>query len=89
MPLTLTIPNEILSAFPEGETEPDRLALESVVLELYRREAISAGRVAELLGLDRVEADRFLASHGVAGSITLEEHQRSSRTLSKLLNAAS
>lgn len=89
MPLTLTIPDEILSAFPEGVTEPDRLALESVVLELYRREAISAGRVAELLGLDRVEADRFLASHGVASPVTLEDHQRSSRALSKLLDTSS
>ena len=73
MPLTVTIPDEILTVFPEIGEAPDRRVLESLVLNLYREGAISGGKVAGLLGLSRVEAERFLGEHHLPVSPSSED----------------
>ena len=85
MPLTLTIPDEILEAFPDTGVAPDRRVLESVVLELYREEVISGGRVAELLGLSRIESDRLLADHNLLRSPSSRRYESDRGTLEQML----
>ncbi len=84
MPLTVNIPDEVVRAFPSGVV-PTRHVLQSVVLELYREQAISGGKVAELLNLSRLEADRLLARHDLLASPTRAECARDSEVLAQML----
>ncbi|MCB1098959.1 MAG: UPF0175 family protein [Verrucomicrobiae bacterium] len=86
MPIDVTIPDELLNALPNDGVAPDRRVLESFVLELYREDAISAGKVAQVLGLNRIEADRFLASHHLSRSPSSEVCARDRATLESLLS---
>jgi predicted HTH domain antitoxin len=50
----------------QGEDQPlERAVRELVVLELYRRAAISSGRAAILLGMGRFEFIRYASSLGI------------------------
>ena len=86
MPIDVTIPDELLNALPKDGVAPDRRVLESFVLELYREAAISAGKVAEVLGLNRIEADRFLAAHHLLKSPSSATCERDRATLETLLS---
>jgi predicted HTH domain antitoxin len=59
MQVTMTLPDEITQEWGQGAEIP-RHILEAVVLQRYLAEEISAGRVAELLGLSRFETETFL-----------------------------
>lgn len=59
MQVTLTLPDEITDGL-ERDTEISRHILEAVVLQSYLRHEISMGRLAEILGLKRMEAEAFL-----------------------------
>ena len=59
MQVTMTLPDEITQEWAQGAEIPRRI-LEAVVLQRYLAEEISAGRVAELLGLSRFETETFL-----------------------------
>jgi predicted HTH domain antitoxin len=85
MPLTMNIPDEIVKAFPDEGQGPDRRVIESVILELYRDKAISAGKVAELLEMSRSQAEEFLCRHGVMESPTWQEVEKDSEFLQSFL----
>ena len=51
MPVTIELPEEIAHQLEEKWGDLPRRALEAVALEGYRSEALSAGQVAEMLGL--------------------------------------
>lgn len=53
---------EILRGLPEPI---ERQALELMVLELYRRHTISAGRAAEILGKDKVSFIQWSGKLGI------------------------
>lgn len=77
MQLTVDLPQDVLEHLVP---DPGRRVLEAVVLDAYRREQISAGRVGELLGLDRWKAEEFLDLRGARLAYTqemLEEDRRS------------
>ena len=59
MQVTMTLPDEITQDLGQAAEIPRRI-LEAVVLQRYLAEEISAGRVAELLGLSRFETETFL-----------------------------
>jgi predicted HTH domain antitoxin len=59
MQVTLKLPDEIAEGLGRGAEVPRRV-LEAIVLQCYLTEEISLGRLAELLGLSRVEAEEFL-----------------------------
>jgi predicted HTH domain antitoxin len=54
--------SELLGDSPE---EIERSALEIIVLDLYRRHAISVGRASEILGLDLLSFIRWSGARGV------------------------
>lgn len=55
-----------LAAILDREEEPiERVALEMIVLELYRRGTISSGKAAELLGVPRYDFIQRASSLGI------------------------
>ena len=73
---------EILGSSPE---QIERSALEIIVLDLYRRHEISAGRAAKFLGREKFDFIRWSGSLGIPFlDMTPEEWQQELRVLDKL-----
>jgi len=62
--LRFEAPPELVTVLQELG-DPDTTAKECIVLELYRRGAISSGKAAELLGMDRFEFIRYSGRLGI------------------------
>ena len=62
--LRFEAPPELVTVLQELG-DPDTTAKECVVLELYRRGAISSGKAAELLGMDRIEFIHYSGRLGI------------------------
>ncbi len=66
-----------VSAVPEEHRqEAERLAREAFVLSVLRQGDISAGRAAEVLGIDRWTLDKLMSDHGISpfgDNLTAEE----------------
>jgi predicted HTH domain antitoxin len=78
MQVTLKLPDEIAEGLGHGAEVPKRV-LEALVLQRYLSEEISIGRLAELLGLSRLEAEAFLDRNNARLPYTpkmLEEDRR-------------
>lgn len=73
MPVTIELPEEIEHQLAEKWGDLPRRALEAVALEGYRSEALSAGQVAEMLGLSAWDAEAFLSRRGVGLRYTAED----------------
>ena len=72
---------ELLGDSPE---RIERRALESIVLDLYRRRELSAGRAAEFLDLEKFAFIRWAGEHGVPYfDMTREEWQEELRAIDK------
>jgi hypothetical protein len=61
MSISLELPDEVVSVLGP---EPERVALEAVLLFLISEDKMSAARAGEILGLDRARAIRWSTSHG-------------------------
>lgn len=57
---------EIAALLREGERSSEEVAQELIVLELYRRGAISGGKAAELLGMERFDFIHYASDLGIA-----------------------
>jgi predicted HTH domain antitoxin len=78
MEITVKLPDDIVEALGGGTAVPRRV-LEALVLQGYLTEEISLGRLAELLGVSRPEAEAFLDTHNARLPYTpqmLEEDRR-------------
>jgi predicted HTH domain antitoxin len=86
--ITIELPQEIEQQLEEawGNGALARHILEAVAVEGYRTEALSAGQVAELLGLSGWETDTFLKEHGAYLHYTEEDLERDRQTLAELLD---
>ena len=60
--VTIEIPENVAVLMKGMPVE--KIALEAIVLDLYRRAAISSGKAAQLLGMGRIE---FIKSSGRLG----------------------
>lgn len=63
--IRLRFDEDLLPLLGESPEEIERHALEMIALELYRRRAISAGRAAELLDMDRFAFIRWTGELGI------------------------
>jgi predicted HTH domain antitoxin len=63
--IRLRIDDEMLPLLGESSEEIERHALEMIVLELYRRRSVSAGRAAELLGMEQLAFIRWTGELGI------------------------
>jgi predicted HTH domain antitoxin len=68
MKITVELPEIVLERPEAADAEVYR----EMVLSAYGRGRLSAGRVAELLGLDRWSADQLLARRGLTTPFTVE-----------------
>jgi predicted HTH domain antitoxin len=59
--INLELPEEVVEALGP---EPQRAALEAVLMYLISEDKISVARAGEILGLDRISAINWYTSHG-------------------------
>jgi predicted HTH domain antitoxin len=73
----LDIPQKIAEQIESAWGQPlSRAAVEALALEGFRREVLSLGQVAELLGTSIDRANGFLKDHGVTGDYTADDLER-------------
>ena len=78
----LRVPEEVISALGE---DPEREALEALLLHLIREDKVSVAWAGEKLGLGRQEAIRWYTSHGYPfPDITPEEFDEELRHAERL-----
>ncbi len=63
--IQITVDETISELLGDSPEQIERAALEIIVLDLYRRHVISAGRAAEILGLDEFAFIRWSGSLGI------------------------
>ena len=80
MQVTLKLPDEVVEGL-SGDAEVLRRVLEALILQQYMAEEISLGRLAELLGLNRWEAETFLDRHNARLPYTREMLEEDRRNL--------
>ena len=85
--VSVQLDDDLVAVIPQYGEPIDRLARELIVLELYRRDAISGGKAAELLGMSRLEFIRYSGRLGVPyGNMTAEDWEAELRTLDEPTN---
>ena len=71
---TVDLDDELLAVLAQNGEPLDRVARELMVVELYRRDAISGGKAAELLGMSRRDFVRFSGRLGIPyGNMSVED----------------
>lgn len=63
--VTLELDEDFLALLGEPDRPFDRAAIELMVLELYRRRAVSSGWAAERLGMGRIDFIRYASDLGI------------------------
>ncbi len=63
--ITIHLDDDLASIFDESPEQLGDLAREALVLELFRRHAISAGRATRALGLTREAFMKLASSRGI------------------------
>jgi predicted HTH domain antitoxin len=63
--IRIEIDEEVVGLLGESTEQIERHALEIIVLELYRRHSVSAGRAAMLLGMDKLSFIQWSGSLGI------------------------
>ena len=83
MVATFQIPDELASSITATH-DLSRRALEAFALEERRAGRITEVEMRKMLGLERVELDGFLKSHGIDNSYTLDEVNRQVEAMERL-----
>ena len=63
--LSLNLPQELIPLLEANETELQRRILELIVLELVRKQQISTGKAAEMLGISKWEFVQKLGQNNI------------------------
>ncbi len=86
MQVTFDIPEDIADRLRAvAGSSLEQSARESLLIEAYRRGFVSVGRLAEMLGMGVIEADRWLAGRQVPINYTREDLEADRQTLDNLL----
>ena len=83
MEVTFQIPDELASSITAAG-DLSRRALEAFGLEELRVGHITELELRKILGLERVEMDGFLKSHGIYNGYTLDEVNRQVEAMERL-----
>jgi predicted HTH domain antitoxin len=86
MQVTVKVPDEIAKGLGRGP-EVFRRVLEAMVLQRYLTQEISLGRLAELLGLSRIEAEEFLDRNNARMPYTRDMLLEDRRNLAEAIGA--
>ena len=65
MTISFDIPRSLEDALRRARNNPNDLAREALLVDLYRRGVLSHGELADTLGISRPETDIVLTRHGV------------------------
>lgn len=86
MTITLDIPDALAAQLAGGSPQQlSRQALESLVLEAYRKDRIGGPQAAEVLGFSRLRWEQFLEDHHVLeNAYTVGDLERDVATLGRL-----
>jgi len=84
MTVSFEIPDEIAGQLAATGQELSRSALEALVLEAYRRGAITQNQIGRLLDLSRIQTEDFLAQHVDLYDYEPSELKRDAEALAKL-----
>ena len=83
--IRLQVDENLLGLLGDSPEQIERHALEMIVLELYRRHTISAGRAAIILGMDKYAFIRWSGSLGIPFfDMSKEDWEEELRTLESL-----
>jgi hypothetical protein len=84
MRITLDLPDDIAQGLETKWKDPPRAALESLALEAYRSQALTAAPLRRLLGFEtRMQVDAFLKEHEVF-DFTAADFEQDRETLRQL-----
>jgi predicted HTH domain antitoxin len=85
MVLTLELPDNIAQALSvPGGADLSRKALEALAIEGFREKKLSQFQVGQMLGLSRIEAEKFLARHADLHAYDPAELQQEADRLASL-----
>lgn len=85
MQITLELPEDIAHGLEAKWHDLSRAALESLALEAYRSQTLSAAQIRRLLGFEtRMQLDAFLKEHEVFDEMTPEDFARDRETLQRI-----
>ena len=85
MEVTVQIPDDIANRVTASGVDLSRRTLENFALEEFRAERITKVELRKMLGLERIELDGFLNSHGLPyDGYTLKEVNRQLEALRQL-----
>ena len=84
MQITLELPEDIVQELRSKWSDLSRAALESLALEAYRSQALTAAQLRRLLGFEtRMQVDVFLKDHEVY-DFTAADFEQDRETLRQL-----
>lgn len=84
MQITLKLPEDIAQGLESRWKDLPRAALESLALEAYRSQALTAAQLRRLLGFEtRMQVDAFLTEHEIY-DFTTADFERDRKTLRQL-----
>ena len=63
--ISLDLEDDVVALLRQSNQPVERTVRELIVLELYRRGAISSGKAAQLLGMARVEFTQYASRIGI------------------------
>jgi predicted HTH domain antitoxin len=83
--LSIDLEDDVVALLRQSNQPVERVARELIVLELYRRGAISSGKTAPLLGMSRMEFIQYAARLGIPYFTMTEDEWKNERTQSQRL----
>jgi predicted HTH domain antitoxin len=83
--ISFDLEEDVVALLRQSNQPVDRAVRELIVLELYRRGAISSGKAAQLLGMSRGEFIQYASRMGIPYFAMTEDEWKSEQTQSQRL----
>jgi predicted HTH domain antitoxin len=83
--ISIDLGEDVVALLRQSNQPVERAARELIVLELYRRGAISSGKAAQLLSMSRVEFIQHASRLGIPYYTMTEDEWKNERTQSQRL----
>jgi predicted HTH domain antitoxin len=83
--ISIDLEEDLMALLRQSNQPVERAARELIVLELYRRGAISSDKAAQLLGMSRVEFIQYASRLGIPYFTMTEDEWKNERTQSQKL----
>jgi predicted HTH domain antitoxin len=81
--ISIDLEEDVVALLRQSNQPVERAARELIVLELYRRGAISSGKAAQLLSMSRAEFIQYASRLGILYYTMTEDEWKNERTRSQ------